>query len=102
MDDFNLIPYYVVQTFTEIDGRLVPDMPLDVSSASEAANLALAFQTCKAGVVAFEWTEEVRHGRHMPPFVLASFGKLSGECADWLRPDEPEDKTTRKRRVKAL
>jgi hypothetical protein len=96
MDEPPIIPYYVVQTFTEVEGRLVPDMPLDASCASEAATLALAFRSCKAGVIAFEWSGEMPHRRHAPPFVLAWFGRLPEECLAWIRTDEVE-KTSRKK-----
>jgi hypothetical protein len=97
MDDFRLIPYYVVQTFAEVDGQLVPDMPLDASSASEAANVALAFKSCKAGVIAFEWVEEMRHGRFVHPFVLAAFGQIPEECQTWIKTGAKEERAPRKK-----
>lgn len=93
-----VIPYYVVQTFTEENGELVADMPLDVSCASEAATLALAFKPCKAGVIAFEWSDEMRHGRRVEPYVLANFGRLPDECLAWVKTDD-EERTPRKRRL---
>jgi hypothetical protein len=87
-----------VQTFTELDGELVPDMPLDAASASEAANYALAFRSCKAGVIAFEWSEELRH---CEPFVIAAFGQIPDECSAWIR-DGDEEKTPRKRHLMFL
>jgi hypothetical protein len=85
-----VIPYYVVQTFTEVEGQLAADMPLDASCASDAATLALAFQPCKAGVIAFEWSGEMRHGHYVPPYVLASFGRVPEECVAWTKPKEEE------------
>ena len=92
-----VIPCYVVQTFTEEKGALVADMPLDVSSASEAATLALAFKPCKAGVIAFEWSEEMRHGLLVEPYVLASFGRLPEECAAWIRGDAEDKRSPRRK-----
>jgi len=91
------LSYYVVQTFTELNGQLVPEMPLDASSASEAANLALAFRSCKAGVIAFEWAEERRHGRFVIPYVLAAFGRVPEECEAWVRTGSTEKRTPRRK-----
>jgi hypothetical protein len=77
-------PCYVVQTFTDLNGQLVPDMPLDASNASEAADFALAFRSCKAGVIAFEWSGEMHSGRYDPPYVLARFGRIPNECRAWM------------------
>jgi hypothetical protein len=85
-------PCYVVQTFTDLDGELVPDMPLDVSNASEAANVALAFRSCKAGVIAFEWSGAMRH---LEPYVIAAFGQIPDECSAWIRAADDE-RTPRK------
>jgi hypothetical protein len=95
-----VIPHYVVQTFTDVNGALVPDVPLDASSASDAASYALAFQACKAGVIAFEWSEEMRHGRYESPYILARFGRVPDECAAWRPADREEERTPRKPYVK--
>jgi len=89
--------HYVVQTFTEADGRLIADVPLDASCASEAATLALAFRSCKAGVIAFEWSGEMQLGRPTEPFVIAAFGWIPEECQVWVRTGGVEERTPRKR-----
>lgn len=88
---------YVVQAFTEVDGRLIADVPLDASDPSEAAQLALDLLPCKAGVIAFEWSTRLERGQYLPPYVLARFGQVPEECQDWVTVAGPEERTPRKR-----
>jgi len=92
-----VIPYYVVQTFVLVDGELIAELPLDASTASEAANFALALKPYKAGVIAFEWSPEMRGGRYEPPYVVACFGQVPDECMAWL--EVQEERTPRKRKL---
>jgi hypothetical protein len=78
------ITYFVVLPFFRTaDGELLADESIEVQSAGSARRQAERVARAKGGAVAFSRTGDPTTGEYQPAVILARFGEVPDELAEF-------------------
>jgi hypothetical protein len=67
---------FVVESWTDQNGELVADPPVQCTSGSFALALAHQMTNARAGVVAFQRTGDMALGEYEPAVILVQLGRV--------------------------
>lgn len=73
---------YVVQSFQNVGGAVLPEKPLLHAFESLALSHGAELAAERAGVVIYAQQADTDRGEYSHPVVLASYGQISDEVAD--------------------
>jgi hypothetical protein len=80
------LTYYVVLPFFRTsDGEVLADEPLEVSGADRARRQAERVARAKGGAIAFSRTGDPALGDFQDAVILASFGEVPDDLAEFTR-----------------